>query len=95
MGVYDQIKQAFQDLVSPKIHELRGDSAVIRGHLERLDDKMDGLDSRLTTKIDSLRAEMISEFRRVDVRIDALEREVRTALDIRERLAALEARRPV
>jgi hypothetical protein len=36
---------------------------------------------------------MVSEIRRVDVRIDGIDRELRTAIDIRERLAALEARR--
>ena len=57
MGVYDQIKRAFQDLIAPELH-------AIRGELRLLDQKIDGLD-----------------------------REVRTAIDIRERLATLEARR--
>ena len=26
MGVYDQIKSAFQDLIAPELHELRGSS---------------------------------------------------------------------
>ena len=41
-----------------------------------------------------LRSELVAEIRRVDTRIDGLDRELRTAIDIRERLAALEARRP-
>jgi len=57
MGVYDQIRRAFQDLIAPELH-------AIRGELRLLDQKIDGLD-----------------------------REVRTAIDIRERLATLEARR--
>ena len=40
-----------------------------------------------------MKNELISEIRRVDVRIDGVDRELRTAIDIRERLAALEARR--
>ena len=40
----------------------------------------------------SMKAEIISELRRLDARIDGLDRELRTAIDIRERLAALEAR---
>ena len=69
---------------------------------------LDGVDARLTVKIDSLRSEvgslrseLIAEIRRVDTRIDGvdtridgLDRDLRTAIDIRERLAALEARRP-
>jgi hypothetical protein len=35
---------------------------------------------------------MLAELRRLDVRIDGVDRELRTAIDVRERLAALEAR---
>jgi len=38
--------------------------------------------------------EIFREIRRLDTRIDGMDRELRTAIDIRERLAALEARRP-
>ena len=41
----------------------------------------------------SLGAELVAEIRRVDARIDGVDRELRTAIDVRERLAALEARR--
>lgn len=58
------------------------------------------MDERLTIRIDALRTEMmsvkgelVSEIRRVDTRLDAMEREIRLAIDIRERLAVLEARR--
>ena len=58
------------------------------------------MEGRLTTRIDSLRTETVSlkgerlaEIRRLDTRIDGVDRELRTAIDIRERLAALEARR--
>ena len=104
MGLYDQIKAAFQDLIAPELHAIRGD-------IHRLDQKIDGVDARLTTKIDSgigslrtevgslrtemnsMKGELVAEIRRVDARIDGMERELRTAIDIRERLAALEARR--
>ncbi|MGH7277051.1 MAG: hypothetical protein ACREJG_00025 [Candidatus Rokuibacteriota bacterium] len=94
VGVYDQIKTAFQDIIAPELHSLRAD-------IQRLDQKVDGVDARLTVKIDGLRTEMVSmkgellaEIRRLDVRIDSVDRELRTAIDVRERLAALEARRP-
>ena len=93
MGVCDQIKKAFQDLIAPELHAIRGD-------LRRLDQKIDGIDARLSAKIDALdqkidsvKSEVLSQIRRVDTRIDGLDREVRTAIDVRERLAALEARR--
>ncbi len=74
MGVYEQIKQAFQDIVAPEIKTLQ---VEIR---------------RLDGKIDSMKAEMLSELRRLDTRLDSLERELKLAIDIRERLAALEAK---
>ncbi|PYN98717.1 MAG: hypothetical protein DMD91_14675 [Candidatus Rokuibacteriota bacterium] len=83
MGVYDQVKTAFQDIIAPELHAIRGDIRV-------LDHRIVGLDQ----KIDSLRNELVSEIRRLDTRIDGVDRELRTAIDLRERLAALEARRP-
>ena len=104
MGVYDQIKRAFQDLIAPELHAIRGDLRMLDQKIDgvdaRLSAKIDGVDARLTTKIDALdqkidsvKSEVLSEIRRLDTRIDGLDREVRTAIDIRERLAALEARR--
>ena len=94
MGAYDQIKKAFQDLIAPEIHALRGDVRVVNEKIVALDQKVDAVDARLNARIDSLRNEMHSELRRVDNRIDNLDRDLRVALEIRERLAALEARRP-
>ena len=101
MGVYEQIKKAFQDIIAPELYALRGD-------IRLLDQKIDGVDGRLSVKIEalhnelgSLRAELLAEIHRVDTRIDGvdvriegLDHQIRTAIDIRERLAALEARRP-
>lgn len=107
VGVYDQIKTAFQDIIAPELHALRGDIRVLDQKMVVLDHKMvgldqkiDGVDARLTVKIDALRAETVSmkgellaEIRRLDARIDGVDRELRTAIEIRERLAALEAHR--
>jgi len=100
VGVYDQIKTAFQDIIAPELHVLRGDIRVLDQRVVSLDQKIGGVDARLTVKIDALRtetvslkAELLAELRRLDARIDGVDRELRTAIDIRERLAALEARR--
>jgi hypothetical protein len=111
MGVDDQIKKAFQDLIAPELHAIRGDIRVLDQKIDGVDarlgtkidalkEKIEDVDVRLTTKIDALRTETISrkgellaEIRRLDARIDGVDRELRTAIDIRERLAALEARR--
>jgi chromosome segregation ATPase len=101
VGVYDQIKKAFQDVIAPELHAIRGDLRVLDQKIQPLDHKIDNFDARLTSRIDSLKAELLVEIRRLDTRIDSvdtriegLERELRLAIDIRERLAALEARRP-
>jgi len=166
VGVYDQMKRAFQDLIAPEIHALRGDIRVINEKITALEEKIDGVDASLTAKIDSvdarlsakidgvdarptaridgvetrlveriggiesrlaekidhvetrlvekitdvdirlnikidslraemmsMKGEMISEIRRLDTRIDGVDRELHAAIDVRERLAALEARR--
>jgi hypothetical protein len=111
VGVYEQIKKAFQDLIAPELHAVRGGIRLLDQKIDGVDarltvkmdslaQKIDGLDARLTTKIDSLRTETVSlkgellaEIRRLDTRIDGVDRELRTAIDIRERLATLEARR--
>jgi flagellar capping protein FliD len=122
MGIYDQVKSAIQDIVAPALHEMRGEIQAMHADIRRLDQKIDGVDTRLSHKIDGvdarlsekignldarlsdridslaaqmshMKGELIAEIRRVDARIDGVDRELRTAIDIRERLAALEARR--
>ena len=51
----------------------------------RLDDKIDTYNARLEDKITSLRNEMLSEFRRLDERVDL-------TVHVRERLMSLETR---
>jgi prefoldin subunit 5 len=107
VGIYDQVKSAIQDIVAPALHELRGEMQAMRGELggeiramrgemqtaradvQRVDGKVDSLQAQMG----SMKNELIAEIRRLDTRIDGVDRELRTAIDIRERLAALEARR--
>ncbi|SRR5213080_4525828 len=71
VGVYDQIEKAFQDIVAPELHALRGDIRVLDQRIvgldqkidrvdQRLSEKIDGVDARLATKIDGLRSETVS-----------------------------------
>ena len=82
VGVYDQIKTAFQDIIAPELHALRGDirvldqKIVVLDHkIVGLDQKIDGVDARLTVKLDGLRAEtasmkaeLVAEIRRLEAR---------------------------
>ncbi len=85
----DQIKSAIQDLVAPALHEIRSEIHGMRGEMQAMRADV----QRLDQKIDYMKGELIAEIRRLDARIDGVDRELRTAIDIRERLAALEARR--
>ena len=92
MGLYDQFKKAFQDIVAPEIQRLEG---RIDGMDGRLTAKIDAVDSRVTslrTETISMKNELLAEIRRLDSRLDSVDRELHTAIEVRERLAALEAR---
>ena len=88
MGLYDQFKKAFQDIVAPEIYALRGEIMRLDGKIETVDAKV----GSLRTEMVSMKNEILAEVRRLDSRIDGVDRELRTAIEIRERLAALEAR---
>ena len=89
VDVYDQIMKAFQNLIAPELHTIRGDIRVAGQKVDGVDHKVESL----RTVMVSLKGELLAEIRRLDTRIDSVDRELRIAIDIRERLAALEARR--
>jgi len=78
MGVYEEVKQALQDIVAPELRALQVE-------IKRLDEKIDSGMQRLDEKVDSKHSELVSEIRRLDEKIDI-------AIQIRERLAFLEAK---
>jgi peptidoglycan hydrolase CwlO-like protein len=107
MGVYEEVKQALQDIVAPelkalqveirrldeKIDSLDGKLSTrmdsldksLNARMDSLDYKIDSLDKSLNGRIDSLKAEITTEIKRLDEKIDI-------AIQIRERLAAIEGR---
>ncbi len=68
VGVYDQIKKALQDLIAPELHAIRGD-------IRLLDQKIDGVDARLTAKMDALDQKIDGLDARLTTRIDSLRTE--------------------
>lgn len=89
MAVYDQVKKAPQDFLVPELQALKAEMKRLD---EKIDARFDALRNELLAEIKRLDATITAETRRVDERIESLEREVRVALEIRERLAALEAK---
>ena len=85
MRAYENVKKALQDIVAPEIKALRVE-------IKRLDEKIESLSRGIGDKINSLRNELLAEIRRVDGRIDSLDSHLQVAMDIRERLAKVEAK---
>lgn len=84
-NTYDTVKQAFQDLIAPQLAEIKGEingsRIEMRTEIRRLDEK-----------IDSLRAELSLTRQHLDEKVSMLSRRLDEALEVRERLAALEAK---
>ena len=69
VGIYDQIKSAIQDIVAPALHEMRGDIQAMHVDIRRLDQKIDGVDTRLGHKIDGVDARLSARIDNMDARL--------------------------
>jgi hypothetical protein len=58
MGVYEQIKSFFQDIIAPALHEIRGELQALRADVRRVDAKIDAIDGRLNDKMDGIDARL-------------------------------------
>ncbi|AKS24131.1 hypothetical protein LptCag_0620 [Leptospirillum ferriphilum] len=88
----EAIQKILQETVAPGISDLRERLTRVEVEIKRLDDKIDNglarLDAKignLDNKIDSVRGEIKTEIHHLDDKLT-------TALEIRERLAALETK---
>jgi len=93
------IQKILQETVAPGISDIRvelagikADIRALQSEIKRLDDKIDNGLARLDAKVDNGFLRMDERFLRQDARMDHLEDKLSTALEIRERLAALEAK---
>jgi hypothetical protein len=81
----EAIQKILQETVAPGITDIRERLARVEVEIKRLDDKIDNGLARLESKMDN-------GFERQNARMDHLDDKLSTALEIRERLAALEAK---
>jgi peptidoglycan hydrolase CwlO-like protein len=89
-GVYEEVKQALQDIVAPELRTLQAE-------IKRLDEKIDPTHKRLNEKIESIHSGLFSEIKRLDEKLSSEikrldEKIIDIAIQIRERLAFLEAK---
>ena len=102
-GTYETIKQAFQDIIAPQLERINGEIAGLKMQIHSLEKRteegfisvrheMGSLEKRmeegfasLRNEIDSLRGEMRQGLAYSNKRVDEV-------LEIRERLAVLEAK---
>ncbi len=81
LNIYQNMKQAIQDVIAPEMQQIRGD-------IRALSARMDSLEKSIDARFDSVDPRF-DEFGKLT---DQLAYEFRMSLDVRERLAALEAR---
>ena len=101
--MYDAVKQAIQDLIAPDLERIKGQLTGVDARISALDKRVDeglaavrsevaSLEKRVDEGLSALRQEMRAELRTVDTRMDALKDRLDEALNIRERLAAIEVK---
>ena len=64
MGLYDQLKKMFQDIIAPELHALRADIQRVEANLGA---RIDGVDIKVTslrTEMLSMKGELLAEIRR-------------------------------
>ena len=88
----EAIQKILQETVAPGISDLRERLTRVEVEIKRLDDKIDNGLARLDAKINNLDNKIDSVRGEIKAEIHHLDDKLTTALEIRERLAALEAK---
>lgn len=81
-----------QDLMAPHLEAIKGEIVSVKADIRRLEDKMDVSFKAVDGKFDSLRNELKADIARVDEKLLFTNKRLDEALEIRERLAVLEAK---
>jgi predicted nucleic acid-binding Zn-ribbon protein len=87
-GTYETLKQAFQDIIAPQLERINGqieglkvEMQSVRNEIQSVRNEMHGLEKRMEEGFASIRNELAATNKRLD-----------DALDVGERLAALEGK---
>ena len=84
-NIYQAVKQAMQDLIAPQIESLKGDFAAVRAEIGAVRADIARVDDKLSSEIRRVDEKLGTEIRRIDDKLT-------WALDLRERIVAIEAR---
>lgn len=103
---YDPLEQALRDALVPDLQVLKEEVVRLKRievEITRLEEKIEArvdalkaeiarVEEKADAKFYGLRNELLTEIRRLEECLSSLRRELELALEIRERLAALEAK---
>jgi hypothetical protein len=85
VNIYQAVNQAMQDLVAPQLESIKGEIVALRADMNGLRGEVRAEVNGLHGEITALRGEMMAHLTRLDERLTV-------ALDVRERIVALEAK---
>ena len=95
-NIYQSVKQAMQDLIAPQLESLKGEIGAVRGEIGAARGEIGTLRAEMRGEIATLRAElrgaMEGGFKAVNAEIRRLDDRLTLALDLRERIVAIEAK---
>jgi hypothetical protein len=102
-NIYQAVKQAMQDLIAPQLESLKGDIGGLKGEIGAVKAEVGAVRTEMRTEIGALRSEMHTEIGALRSEMQAghltLASEIRRiddkltwALDLRERIVAIETR---
>lgn len=88
-NIYSAVKQALQDLVAPQIESLKREIGQLRGEVRG---EIAEFRSEVHSEIAELRSEMRGNHAAVSAEIRRIDDKLTWALDLRERIVALETK---
>jgi len=95
LNIYQNLKQIVQDAIAPELQGIKVEIKALSQQVNSLEDQIHRSESRMEKRFDEVdkRFDAVDKrFDGVDKRFDAQGRQWEMAMEIRERLAALEAR---